>query len=71
MIQFKSLETEYKKDWVMVSDPKTQTLITALSGINSNEMVFTSSSNEMEVKFTSDHERESIGFEANYEQVCK
>ena len=71
MIRFKTLDSEYKKDWVMVSDPKTRTLITALSGINSNEMLFTSSSNEMEVKFTSDNERESTGFEATFEQVCK
>lgn len=71
LIRFKSLETEYKNDYVIVSDPKTQTLITVLSGINRNEMVFTSSSNEMEIKFISDNDRESIGFEATYEQVCK
>ena len=71
LIRFKSLDTEYKNDYVIVSDPKTQTLITVLSGINRNEMVFTSSSNELEIKFISNNDRESIGFEATYEQVCK
>jgi hypothetical protein len=71
LIRFKSLDTEYKNDYVIVSDPKTQTLITVLSGINRKEMLFASSSNEMEIKFISDNDRESIGFEATYEQVCK
>lgn len=71
LIRFKSLNTEYKNDYVMVSDAKTKTLITVLSGVNQNEMMFTSSSNEMEIKFISDSDREGIGFEATYEQVCK
>ena len=71
LIRFKSVDTEYKKDYVMVSDPKTNTLITVLSGVNRNEMVFSSSSNEMEIKFVSDNNQESVGFEATYEQVCK
>ena len=71
LIRFKSVDTELKKDYVTVSDPKTQTLITVLTGINRDEMIYASSSNEMEIKFISDNDRESIGFEATYEQVCK
>lgn len=54
-----------------MSDPKSNKLITILSGINRDEMVFTSSSNEMDIKFISDKDRESTGFEATFEQVCK
>ena len=71
LIRFKSLETETEKDYVVVSDPKSNKLITILSGINRDEMVFTSSSNEMDIKFISDKDRESAGFEATFEQVCK
>ena len=71
LVRFKSLDTETRHDYVVVSDPKTQTLITVLSGINRDEMVFTSSSNEMDVKFISNNDRESSGFEATFEQVCK
>ena len=59
------------KDVVELYDGISGMLITRLSGVYGRPISFTSQSNVMDIRFSSDADDSSVGFKAQYQEVCK
>ena len=71
MVTFNSFKTEKNNDGVEIYDGVSQQQITALSGVYTSAVTFTSENNEIDIRFISDGSTNSTGFSASYEQVSK
>ena len=71
MVTFNAFKTQQDKDVVEVYDGASGELITSVSGVHNGIFSFTSNSHILDIKFVSDGDQTSSGFQASYKAVCK